>query len=97
MYAGVSIMNYETQVGLQMRKRNPKKKARLPYHAKKNLDLPIVGRTETFFCLHALATHEEINNGRPNAISTVSYAMACVSKHSSKKVQHRDITGRKWQ
>jgi hypothetical protein len=89
--------------GVSQARRNPKKKNRLPYHARKHLaGLPLIPGGNG--CIHSLANHETFFEGRSSTATqigrhdttTVSYAQPCVSKHSSKKVQHRDITGRKW-
>jgi hypothetical protein len=103
---GVEVYDIDAQRGVNDRRRNPRKKARLPYHARKHLTaLPIMGRNAGPVCAHALAQHEEVvkHDGTINEkgipfgrYQTVSYALPCLSKHSSKKVQHRDITGRKW-
>jgi len=88
--------------GVQLRRRNPKRKARLPYHAKKQFSLPVM-EAKGAMCAHALAQHEIIpwaylgdNNRRRVQVKTLSYALPCISKHSSPKVAHRDSTGRKW-
>lgn len=102
MYAGQNWMDASVAHGIQTKRRNPKKKNRLPYHAKRHTArLPIMGDYPA--CSHSLVQHEEIvDNYAQQASSgivntkTVSYAMPCVSKHSSKTVQHRDATGRKW-
>jgi len=105
MYAGQKWFDRAAQAGVSSRRRNPRRKNRLPYHAKKQFALPIVGRANKSTCAHALAQHEEVvkhdgtfnEKGIPfGQYQTVSYALACISKHSSKKVQHRDSTGRKW-
>jgi hypothetical protein len=101
---GVEVYDIDAQRGVNDRRRNPCKKARLPYHARKHLTaLPIMGRNAGPVCAHALAQHEEVVDNYSQQAArgivntkTVSYALPCLSKHSSKKVQHRDITGRKW-
>jgi hypothetical protein len=100
MYAGQKWFDLKAAQGVAGRRRNPKRKNRLPYHAKKHAGvLSVMG--ENRICFHALAKHEELNvphryiDGEKQRV-TVSYALACVSKHSSKAVQHRDTLGRKW-
>lgn len=107
MYAGQKWFEQAAQYGVNSRRRNPKRKSRLPYHAKKQFSLPVVGRTGKSTCMYALAQHEEtvakddlFQNGLPaHQYKTVSYALACTinHKHTTKKPTHRDVSGRKWQ
>lgn len=91
---GVHYRNHGSIQGTATSRRNPKRKSRLPYHARKQLSLVVVTDPNARTCPAALSAHELIMNGRHE--QTISYAHGCISKHSSKKVQHRDITGRKW-
>jgi len=107
MYHGQPWFDAHGQQGVATKKRNPKKKNRLPYHAKHLMSLPIMGQKAGTICPHALAKHEVIvrqdgtfnERGLPYGREvTVSYAAACQVKHKSTTVnpQHRDTYRRTW-
>jgi hypothetical protein len=94
--AGAHFRNYGSMAGVSNARRNPKRKSRLPYHARKQTSLVVVTDPNARHCPHALSAHE-VGIKKANLQSvTISYAHGCISKHSSKTVQHRDVTGRKW-
>jgi len=107
MYAGQYWFDINAQNGVISARRNPRRKKRLPYHAKRNTgQLPVMSGGGK--CSHSLAAHEDIvvkdgtfnEKGLPfGQYQTVSYALPCLVGHKSttKNIVHRDSSGRKWQ
>jgi hypothetical protein len=87
--------DFNSYSGVQSRSLNKKRKSRLPYHAKRHLQLPVMGKQDA--CLHSQSRHEELvgTNGKP---VMVSYALPCQVNHkpTTKSPQHKDTLGRKW-
>ena len=101
MYAGQYWFDINAQNGVISARRNPRRKKRLPYHAKRNTgQLPVMSGGGK--CSHSLAAHEDVSTGRkprPHEVTSVSYALPCLVGHKSttKNIVHRDSSGRKWQ
>lgn len=106
MYAGQHWYDASAATGVQSRRRNPKRKNRLPYHAKQHTaHLPILTDKRQQGCAHALAMHQDRqwkyldkdDNPRERTYTT-SYALPCVVKHgkNTKKIVHKDTNGRTW-
>jgi hypothetical protein len=92
---GVKIHDQFSQMGLQSRTRNPKRKARIPYHGRRRTQhLQVMGGTK--YCIHSIAHHETLPGPNGNPV-TISYALPCtVKEHKAKTPVHRDSTGKKW-
>jgi hypothetical protein len=80
-YHGVGLFDMNAFNGVNSRRRNPKKKARLPYHAKQFLNPPIISVGQPK-CHHALGRFETVTNQNGKQI-TMSYALPCVVGHKS--------------
>jgi len=95
MYAGQSWYDPNAMKGVQSASRNPKRKKRLPRHAKRHLSLPVMAGNEK--CPHSLSQHEQVRGGRFHN-QTISYALPCQVGHkaTTKNPVHKDATGRKW-
>jgi len=95
-YAGIAMDNIESMTGRNTARRNAKRKSRLPYHAKRHLQLPVMGKQDK--CAHSLSRHEELSDVRGNQVM-VSYAIPCQVGHkrTTKSPVHKDTIGRKWQ
>jgi hypothetical protein len=105
VYAGQHWYDGAAAQGVQTRRRNPKRKARLPYHAKKLFDLPRMeakGKT----CVNALTLHQDHNwpyigddGTKRTRQVTMSVAMPCLINHKSttQNPTHKDSSGRTWQ
>jgi hypothetical protein len=96
MYSGPSVgFDMNAAQGVQMRRLNPKRKNRLPYHSRRHLRLPVMGKQDA--CYHSQSRHEELvgSNGK---LVMVSYALPCQVGHkvTTKTPQHKDALGRKW-
>ena len=91
-YHGVAIMDHNTLIGINTRRRNPKKKGRLPYHAKRLFSLPVI-ESGPRKCFHAIAQHELIldQNQRP---ITISYALPCKVGHKATTKNPTHKTGK---
>jgi hypothetical protein len=94
-YHGVALMNPALHNGINNRRRNPKKKGRLPYHANRMMRLPLMGKLDK--CIHAVAHTEYVpdSNGRE---VTIRYALPCVVGHkaTTKSPTHRDTAKATW-
>lgn len=96
MYGGPGAKVFDDNIayGLFSKRGNPKRKARLPYHAKKVLNLQVMPSKST--CTHALSRHEEITFSGKTIIA--SYALQCNVSHkaATKNPTHKDVTKRSW-
>jgi hypothetical protein len=91
---GQTLYDSNAANGVAGRRRNPKKKNRLPYHAKLNTRPNIMGQGK---CHHALTQHQTMPSFKEHEV-IVSYALPCQVGHkaTTKVPQHKDVLGRKW-
>jgi hypothetical protein len=95
---GMNIMDPNISYGLNRIRRNPKKKGRLPYHARRrHLDLAVMLGNGPRKCDHALAHHELVTD-QNNRLITVSYALPCTVAHkaTTKSPTHKDSAKGSW-
>jgi hypothetical protein len=95
-YHGVALMNPALHRGLDSIRRNPKRKGRLPYHAKKLFSIPIMAGN-VVKCRHALA-HRELLEDHRGRLITISYALPCLIGHkaTTKNPTHKDSAKGVW-